>query len=606
MQKIFENKLIYAGVAFIFTAIIYAVTAAPGVTFTDAGELAGVAISLGVAHPTGYPLFVILGHLWSLLPISSSPIFEMNLFSVFSVAAANFFFFLLFQKIILNYLQSSKVSNLLTSNVISLAITLIFAFSQVIWEQATAIEVYSLHLLMLSLVLNAIFNALIYPDKRKKYLLLTALLLGLSFGNHMTTVLVIPAILFIYFDFEKPYFSKDKLLFLIILAIPLFLGLSLYIYPPLVSQSDPLFNWGAVSRGWDKFLYHVQGKQYQVWMFSDSEAWGENFDKFIATLPNQTAIIGIVFALAGLYYSFKHSRKIFWFALITIITCLSYSLNYSIHDIESYFIAAYIGIAIFMAIGVAGILQNFPKYSYILLAIPLIQLSFTYDQNDRSSEKYVDSYYAEMMNHIEKDAIIISSEWDFFCSAFWYKQAIEQKRTDVDMIELEINRRTWYPLMIKRWYPETYNKCSADFDNFLPVLNDFEDGKYYNPNELQRLFVNIFRCIIESNIDKRPIYITHEIMSKEPQIVAGFTPVPEGLAIRLYRNPQDAVFKTSEIDISGIINSATERQNHLTRSMLELLAYKLNTLAQYSVQQNMIPVAEKYNNQIKEINNLLN
>ena len=81
MENKTGNRFYFASGALLLSLIVFLVTAAPGVTFTDAGELAGVCTSLGVAHPTGYPLFTIMGHLWTLLPIAESPVFELNLFA---------------------------------------------------------------------------------------------------------------------------------------------------------------------------------------------------------------------------------------------------------------------------------------------------------------------------------------------------------------------------------------------------------------------------------------------------------------------------------------------------------------------------------------------
>ena len=97
MENKTGNRFYFASGALLLSLIVFLVTAAPGVTFTDAGELAGVCTSLGVAHPTGYPLFTIMGHLWTLLPIAESPVFELNLFAGMLVSIAVFilFFFLI-------------------------------------------------------------------------------------------------------------------------------------------------------------------------------------------------------------------------------------------------------------------------------------------------------------------------------------------------------------------------------------------------------------------------------------------------------------------------------------------------------------------------------
>ncbi|MGE5498138.1 MAG: protein O-mannosyl-transferase family, partial [Syntrophothermus sp.] len=59
--------------------IIYLISMAPSVVEIDAGELAAVQATLGIAHPTGYPLFTMLGYIFLKLPLGFSKIFMANL-----------------------------------------------------------------------------------------------------------------------------------------------------------------------------------------------------------------------------------------------------------------------------------------------------------------------------------------------------------------------------------------------------------------------------------------------------------------------------------------------------------------------------------------------
>ena len=71
-------------IAFVF----YLLTIAPSVIQIDTGELAAVQCTLGIAHPTGYPLFTILGYIFSLIPLPLSKIFQMNLLAAIYCAVA--------------------------------------------------------------------------------------------------------------------------------------------------------------------------------------------------------------------------------------------------------------------------------------------------------------------------------------------------------------------------------------------------------------------------------------------------------------------------------------------------------------------------------------
>ncbi|MDP4116171.1 MAG: DUF2723 domain-containing protein [Bacteroidota bacterium] len=70
----------------IIVFLIYLTTLAPSLLEIDSGELATVQLTLGIAHPTGYPLFTILGYLLSFIPLSASKIYQVNLYAAISCA----------------------------------------------------------------------------------------------------------------------------------------------------------------------------------------------------------------------------------------------------------------------------------------------------------------------------------------------------------------------------------------------------------------------------------------------------------------------------------------------------------------------------------------
>src|SRR4030081_2819213 len=66
-----KAALIGAILMFVITLVVYGATLAPTVTFVDSGELIVAAKYLGVAHPPGTPLYVLLAHLFTLLPFGN-------------------------------------------------------------------------------------------------------------------------------------------------------------------------------------------------------------------------------------------------------------------------------------------------------------------------------------------------------------------------------------------------------------------------------------------------------------------------------------------------------------------------------------------------------
>src|SRR5262249_12103481 len=177
--------------------LVYCLTANPSVTFTDSGELAAVATTLGIAHPTGYPLFTLLGHLWTKLPLPLSPVRKLNLFAALCTALSVF----LFYRIMLELLErvssgdaAAFVQRRQRHSLIAAATALSYAFARTVWEQATATEVYSLHLLTLQASILLFLRA-----EHVRQWAAWAFVLGLSFSNHLTTILIAPATIYLFF-----------------------------------------------------------------------------------------------------------------------------------------------------------------------------------------------------------------------------------------------------------------------------------------------------------------------------------------------------------------------------------------------------------------------
>src|SRR5437016_11618446 len=66
-----RTELLCSGAVFLVALLLYTLTLAPTVTLVDSGELIVAAQGLGVAHPPGFPLWVMLAHLASLVPLGS-------------------------------------------------------------------------------------------------------------------------------------------------------------------------------------------------------------------------------------------------------------------------------------------------------------------------------------------------------------------------------------------------------------------------------------------------------------------------------------------------------------------------------------------------------
>ena len=138
------DALIGAGLA-VAAFALYLATLLPGLGSGDTAEFQRVLPTLGVAHPTGYPLYTILGWLWSQLPLGGAPAWRVSLLSAFAAALA----------VGAVYLVARALGQ---ARVVAAAAALALAASRTFWSQATIAEVYALAALLQALLLLALLR----------------------------------------------------------------------------------------------------------------------------------------------------------------------------------------------------------------------------------------------------------------------------------------------------------------------------------------------------------------------------------------------------------------------------------------------------------------
>jgi hypothetical protein len=629
-----QKKLtyIFAAAAAVTAFCVYLMTLAPTVWFIDSGELAAVASTLGIAHPTGYPLFTIIGHVFTLLPISSSEVYNLNVMSAFfcSLGVMVFFFFikyLLVQNQAPFFLDKQKKQtpqrsqrNVNTSKdiiketiseipgVISYGIAgftaLVLAFSKTFWNSANSVEVYPLHIFLI-ISLMFIFLKAVFGTKRNvnggnfissnRYYLAFAFLLGLSFTNHLTTILLAPACLTLFF--YTNLFNKQRLYRLLgYMTVCFLFGFSVYLYLPIRANMEPVFIWGN-PYNFERFYWHITGKQFSVWIFSAKGSipafltlmgttaglcvWGlvkqktlnknihfiffvlicvlgyllisgsdpivlQQFKKFSASLFTEFGTGLVLLAIPGVFFLSKFNPRLYYFTLLTFFGCLFYAINYDINDIYSYFLLSYITIAVWIGFGAAFIYTQLTEmlksaaqkitFAAVIVLLSLVTLNTNYAVNDESKNRYVEEFTMNIFNNAEPNSIIISSQWDFWVSASWYFHFVKNIRPDIVVIDKELLRRSWYFKFLEKNYPEVYNNARPEIERFLPELYKFEHNIPYNQQNIVKLFEEMMTAFVRNNPNRR-VYTTWEIeQNRNEPFARDYARIPDGLLFRLVLN----------------------------------------------------------------------
>ena len=623
----FFSRPIYLAAVAVFTAfIVYQFTLAHSVDFIDGGELATVCSTLGIAHPTGYPVFTLIGWVFAHLPIASSVVVRLNIMASFFTAlgvgglvlfANELFQFWMPQRVKRKGKATSvrppgsirkdqkqkqsaapepaKVpaeSSSLLSLLAALVSGLAAAFSATWWSQSASVEVYPVHLFFVPLVLTFFLRMLRREegDRPQRDGRLFALMLGLSFANHMTTVLLAPAT--IYMFFARYGFNHIAWRRISRLALPFILGLLLYIYLPARSAQYPLMDWGHPAT-LSTFLRHVTGGQYKVWMFSSAGAAAKQWAYFWHHAPKEFTIVGALLALAGIYKMFLSSSirrtHILIFTLLLFFGCLFYSINYDIHDIDSYFLLAYlvmalwIGAGVFMLVEMIAVTQKASLVVAVALLLAAIEIGVNYSEVDESGNYMVEDYAKNILNNLPPNSIIFSTEWDFWVSGAFYYQLVEGMRPDVLVIDKAMLRdRPWYYELLQKRAPGVFAKVKPEMNAFVELLQAFELGKTANGDALAKDYQQFTEALVERNQD-RPIFVTQEMVDGRDDLFAsGMQMVPAGIAYRLL--PKDSLV------ISGVPklqwrDARYKRRNYYTDDSRLLQGAPLAVYAERALQR---------------------
>jgi len=225
-SKKLENLI--AVVIFLITFVVYFSTMAPTVSFWDTGEFIATSHILGVPHPPGSPLFLLVGKFFSLIPISSDIAFRVNIFSPIISALTISLLFL----ICIQFIDRVKPedNNKFFKMWSSLTASLTFAFTHSHWFNAVETEVYAFSGFMTALVIYLImlWSEKIYNSNHVIYLISISYIIGLATGLHLLNLLTIPFIgLIIYFSIGK--LSWKNLIITITLSLVSFFGIQSFI-----------------------------------------------------------------------------------------------------------------------------------------------------------------------------------------------------------------------------------------------------------------------------------------------------------------------------------------------------------------------------------------
>ena len=423
---------VFAGVI-----LVYLLTAIPTAIDQDSGELVAAAHVLGIAHPTGYPLWTLLGRGFDLLPVGHTSAYRVALLSAASAAAAA-------------GLICWTAIALSGAPLPGLFAGLAFGLWFPTWSQAVRAEVYALEALLFALFLAALWRW--ERERSPRGLTWLALAGGFVAMHHRTGFLAAAPALATAFVLTQPrrvtHYAKAAF------ATPFLF----YLYLPIRAAANPPLNWGKPDT-WERFIAHVAGRQYAKWAFMNSwemvvqqagRLWGECLAG-PGALSIALAAVGGALVVWGWSVWVRRRGAVFGplagGALLLSVWVLEWG---DVSDSKVWLLPVGAALALFGGLGLARMGNVFPNRFAGRVAVGVmgaavcgILLAANWARSDQSNVwRYRDQWAAALMQ-MDQNAIFVA-EWDNPMFLTYYLQNVEQMRPDITLVRPLTLSEEWY------------------------------------------------------------------------------------------------------------------------------------------------------------------
>ncbi|MBN1481578.1 DUF2723 domain-containing protein [candidate division KSB1 bacterium] len=353
MQKQKLINRMFAGFVFVVSLIVYLKTIAPTTSFWDCGEFITCSYILGIPHPPGAPFYLLLGRIFTMLPIAADIGLRVNVISALSSSFTVMFLYLIIVRLIKQWRGEPKdVFDrviLVASGVIG---ALAYAFSDTFWFNAVEAEVYAISMFFASAIVWLILVWLEKADKpgSERYLLIIAYLVGLAIAVHLLMILALPAIFLVIFfkyldshnravTFKKfaTYIGVSLLVAIVVLAVGLSAGISLKINLVIIGVVLIAIGYFSSDKK-DEISFRI----YMLFLVSTAVAFAAIYPGTVQYIPRLAGALGywvlllvILAVLAGIYLSLKNNYKVLTLSLMALLLIITGYSTYTMIYIRS-------------------------------------------------------------------------------------------------------------------------------------------------------------------------------------------------------------------------------------------------------------------------------
>jgi hypothetical protein len=422
-----DERWVAAAAVFAIAISVYGATMLRGVSSFDPAEMQTVPSVLGIAHPTGYPLWTLLGFFWTRLPLAS-PALLMNVLSAsfFALAAATL------------ALISMRLE---VRPTLAAVAGLTFAFAGETWARATQAEAHSLHTLLMALLLLA----WIVAEQTESPRAATAMILLVSIGLTHHRLMAISGLPLLLWYFARHPKTVRSLTFAFDATLAGLTPLLLYFYLPIrISENPPVVNADTSGGSIPIIRGTLLASHEQPFQRASPARWWHTLPYFGDQAVRWLGWVVVALALAGALQLALRRRALF-LGLALVVIATTYGLaNRTEHD-DRWLLIPILVACMCAAVALEAVMRiivsTFQRVDkrVLLLApavaalIPLYAVATHYSAHDRSGDTR-DQVNGETILSAMAPGAVVWSYWDVRATLEYLTQ-VKHFRPDVQVLD---------------------------------------------------------------------------------------------------------------------------------------------------------------------------
>jgi hypothetical protein len=479
-----------AGISFIIPVIVVLSNAGYFTGFADSAEFALVSSLNGIAHPPGFPAYILLSHFWNLLLSAAgiSPITSLIWFSATCTALATLLLFFSMTKLI-TYIYNLSAASV---QIISLFCSLSFITGATAWHWSGNIEVYAFQVLTFALLWYGIIFYRI--TQQRIYILITTFGCACGLANHhLTMILFLP---FLLFFLLKPFqvaaintAKKSQQRQLKLPALPLKIVVELAALTLLFTSlfygwlywrasESIIYKFGNPDT-FERLFYHISGGAWIKNTQAEVKGIAALRFPYFMSITFRQLLFFIPLFIAGIIELLK--RKLF--PLLIMITgyyllVLCYQLRIDqTADTDAYLLPSFYMLCIIVSFGAVYFYRLKKSFIYIFPALFLLQYIINFDLTDKRKFDVGETLMKELDRSSPANSVILIADWTTVIQYYYYR-IHDNFRPDLVVLNYDLKFTNFKNLPLT--YPAFYKEIQPDYDLFIKLLARAHPQEIYN------------------------------------------------------------------------------------------------------------------------------